>query len=83
MSQQVHYFVSIPSNPKFQQKRELMRGIHPRQKSLYRLSFLPLTHALIQLGIMIGGFFQNKLRTNDQASKLETKTQGKFHWFKK
>ena len=27
MSQQVHYFVSIPSNPKFQQKRECVRGI--------------------------------------------------------
>ena len=38
-----------------------------------RVQFL-LTPTVIQLGIMIGGFFQNKLRPNDQASKLATKT---------
>ena len=36
--------------------------VHPRQKSLLRLWFLPLTHAQIQPAIKIGGFLKNNLR---------------------
>ena len=36
--------------------------VHPRQKSLLRLWFLPSTHAQIQRAIKIGGFFKNNLR---------------------